>query len=75
MTKEKEKKIHPHWSKFAPHEIAYGKHRFGVGCYRTIDNAELDYWLDMEVATPREKRNYNSWLRANGYEELKEGEK
>ena len=66
----KENKIHTHWIKHPPHEIAYGKHRFGTGCYRIKGGTVTDYWLDQEIATDREKRNYNSWLKANGYEEI-----
>lgn len=69
-----EDKEHIHWTKYPIEEIVYGTHRFGPGSYRIKDGVIMDYWLDQELATPQQKKTYNSWLVANGYEEVKEGE-
>lgn len=66
-----ETKQHIHWTKYPIEEIVYGTHRFGPGSYRVVNGVEKDWWLDQELTTPQQKKTYNSWLKNNGYEEVK----
>ena len=56
------------FDEYPAERIAYGKHPYGIGAYRfDHDFKPVEFWLDYEVATDKEKQLYREYLEANGW--------